>query len=190
LPSSVLSVIDPIIKEAMSIRPKSILDIGLGYGKYGLLCREYLEGWKNRVFPKQWIIRIDGIEIFEPYTDLSWNEEIYDRIYVGDARKRIYDVGMYDLILAIDVIEHVEKDDGIRLIHAILEKCLKCAIINVPTGNWMGNVVVGGNPNEAHKAIWTVEDMVDFKSSKIKSREYVNWIGGRGPGLLSIFYVK
>ena len=28
--------------------PSSVLDIGTGFGKYGLLCREYLELWDGR----------------------------------------------------------------------------------------------------------------------------------------------
>jgi hypothetical protein len=32
----------------IALKPKSILDIGTEFGKYGVLCREYLELWDGR----------------------------------------------------------------------------------------------------------------------------------------------
>ena len=32
----------------IALKPFSILDIGSGFGKYGVLCREYLELWDGR----------------------------------------------------------------------------------------------------------------------------------------------
>ena len=32
----------------IALKPFSVLDIGSGFGKYGVLCREYLELWDGR----------------------------------------------------------------------------------------------------------------------------------------------
>ena len=47
------------------LKPRSILDVGIGFGKWGLLFREYLDVMAGRVFPDQWQIKIDGI-IYKP----------------------------------------------------------------------------------------------------------------------------
>ncbi len=54
------------ILEAINItRPRSILDIRVGFGKYGVLAREYLELYDGREKYGDWKRRIDGIEAFE-----------------------------------------------------------------------------------------------------------------------------
>jgi hypothetical protein len=51
----------------VNINPNSVLDIGTGFGKYGLLCREYLELWDGRQNYDKFLRRIDGVEAFESY---------------------------------------------------------------------------------------------------------------------------
>jgi ubiquinone/menaquinone biosynthesis C-methylase UbiE len=45
MPTSYLNNIPDIITAIKSQNPKSILDVGCGFGKYGFLIREYLELW-------------------------------------------------------------------------------------------------------------------------------------------------
>lgn len=44
--------------------PSSILDIGVGFGRWGMLCREFLDVWQGRVFREQWQTRIEGSKFF------------------------------------------------------------------------------------------------------------------------------
>ena len=48
MPSSQHYHISKIMDLIININPMSILDIGTGFGKYGVLCREYLELWDGR----------------------------------------------------------------------------------------------------------------------------------------------
>jgi hypothetical protein len=161
--SSTQNVISPAITEIMKIRPNSILDIGIGFGKWGFLCREYLEGWYDRVFPNQWQIKIDGIEIYKPYTELIWNEKIYDKIYLGDAFKVIENLPDYDLIIASDIIEHLEKEKAQKLIEYCIKKSNKMTILNIPLGkNWLNNKVVGGNQYNKHLSVWEIEEIKNY----------------------------
>lgn len=43
LPSSQYYHISKILELIIAIDPSSVLDVGTGFGKYGVLCREYLE---------------------------------------------------------------------------------------------------------------------------------------------------
>lgn len=112
--SDVLHVIE-------QINPESILDIGVGFGKWGVLCREILEIYQGRYYSKDWKKTIDGIEIFESYRNEFW-ELVYNNIYVGDAMDAVDRLGMYDLILCCDVIEHFVKDDGLVLLEKLLQQ--------------------------------------------------------------------
>ena len=67
----------------MDINPHSVLDIGPGFGKYGVLCREFLEIWDGR-YEYKFKRRIDCVEVFPDYiTDL--HRYIYNSIYTADA---------------------------------------------------------------------------------------------------------
>ena len=136
MPSSQHQQITKIVSYVMEINPRSILEIGVGFGKYGLLCREYLEYWKGSIdwqlpIKKNWVRRIDGIEAFEAYIN-DHHKYIYNNLYIGDAINEIDRIDFkYDLILLIDVLEHFSYDDGISLLMKCLKKS-KNILISVP----------------------------------------------------------
>jgi hypothetical protein len=45
-----------------TLNPDSVMDIGAGFGKYGVLCREYLELWDGRQDYSNFKRRIDGVD--------------------------------------------------------------------------------------------------------------------------------
>ena len=51
----------------MFTQPDSILDVGMGFGKYGFLSRKYLELFDGREKLNDWKRIIDSIEIFGNY---------------------------------------------------------------------------------------------------------------------------
>ena len=59
MPSCRPDVIPELVYKVMEMCPETILDIGVGYGKWGALCIEYLKYWKN-ITPV-----VDGVEVFE-----------------------------------------------------------------------------------------------------------------------------
>ena len=48
MPSSQHYHISKIMDLIISVKPFSVLDVGSGFGKYGVLCRKYLELWDGR----------------------------------------------------------------------------------------------------------------------------------------------
>lgn len=186
MPSSTYKIINQTVENILKINPTSVLDIGVGFGKYGFLCREYLETWNDRVFPNQWKIQVDGVEIFQKYTELDHNKEIYNNIYVGDMVEVLPDLPKYDLIIAMDVIEHVSKEEGEELLFNLAHTARKAVIINVPTGNWLGNKVVANNPAEAHQAIWTKEDLEKY-GKNFRSYDLFPWEQGSRGGCLGVY---
>lgn len=191
MPSSTYKNHTLIIREIMKQQPVTILDIGIGFGKWAFLAREYLETWKDRVFPDQWKVKIEGIEIFKPYIErLPWQKVIYDKIHEGDASDVIKRLGNYDLIIAGDVIEHLPKEKGIELMKACISKC-KCAVFSIPVGNWMNNVTVADNDAEKHQAVW---NEIDFVMVDLSQPDHVlemhPWFAANKRGCVAIWRKK
>ena len=169
MPSSRPELIPFVVNLAMQLQPRSILEIGTGFGKYGFLFREYLDIWgaasdPARLRPENWQVTIDGIECFAPYIS-ELQHRIYNRIIIGDALSEIEQLGNYDLIFLGDVIEHFPKEDGRRL----LEKCLVHAnrMVLVTTPNYFNpQGAEYGNQRETHHCLWTREDFMRFSGAQ------------------------
>jgi len=155
MPTSFPNTISTVVQAVQKLAPASILDIGPGFGKYGLLCREYLDVWWQRYPRREWKVRIDAVEAFEPYLT-PVHRYVYNHLYVGDVGKFVDDLDAYNLVLMMDVIEHFEKEEGLILLEKIKNKCgnilLSTPAMEVETGDVMGN------PYQAHKSLWRLED--------------------------------
>ena len=153
MPSSHWYQLNEIMELILLTQPKSILDVGVGFGKYGFLSREYLELFDGREKFDDWKRTIDGIEIFEDYIT-SLNKMIYDKIYIGNALEILPTLDKtYDLILLIDIIEHLNYDDGIRLLK-MCEQHGKNTIISTPKRFLSQQPEMFGNPFEVHKFLY------------------------------------
>ncbi len=188
--SSAYQILSDVVEEIVKTKPQTILDVGLGFGKLGFLCREYLEAWANRIYPETWKIKIVGIEVWKPFVErLPWNKIIYNEIKIGDAYEVIDTIPeKFDLIIANDVLEHLEKEKGLLLLDELLKKAVKKVIVNVPIGKgWLGNVVLDDNPYNAHKAVWYLEDLTKIAEKNNCKLRTKTWKGVRGDGILGVF---
>jgi SAM-dependent methyltransferase len=152
VPTSILYQLNQIMELIVRTDPQSVLDVGVGFGKYGFLSREYLELWDGRKTYGDWKRRIDGIEVFERYLT-PVHDYVYDRIYIGDALDVLPTIETtYDLVLLIDIVEHFEYEEAKRL----LKECIRVGrniIISTPRDILSGDETFG-NPYQAHKFQW------------------------------------
>lgn len=163
MPTSHLYQLNQITEAITQLQPQSVLDVGVGFGKYGFLMREYLEVWGEDGNYSNRKRKIDGIEIFEDYI-LPHHHLIYNEIFIGNALAVLPVVKhQYDLILLIDVLEHFTYEDGMKL----LDECKKQAkhiIISTP---W--DIGIQGecfdNPYEKHLFQWKKKHFRKFKSA-------------------------
>jgi len=144
-----------VISLTEQLSHKSILDVGPGFGKYGMLLREYLDIWFGRYHKKSWECRIDCIEAFKDYIT-PVHEYIYNQIYIGKAEEMINQLPSYDLILILDVIEHLEKDIGINFIIDCKKKS-SAIIIMTPKG-FTEQAPYMSNQFEIHRSGWIEKD--------------------------------
>lgn len=157
MPTSDYTQIPDVIRVIVGTRAESVLDIGVGFGKWGPLCREYMEINRGRM-PHEWRSTIHGIEIFDTYRNPTWN--VYDEIFIGDANQVLDRLGRYDVILCCDVIEHYEKEEGRVLLGKMLEHG-KVVVVTSPIGESPQEAVYG-NPHEEHKSVWAEADFAPW----------------------------
>lgn len=161
MPVSMPAHISRCVSLIVEMQPRSVLDIGMGFGLWGFLCREYLDVFPGRVWPEQWEVRIDGIELFEPYI-MAHQRAIYSNIIIGDIRKLAPTLDHYDLIIAGDVIEHLDKDDGEDVVDALYDKADRALMVNIPLGENWDHPETYGNPGELHRSVWHAEDFYPY----------------------------
>ena len=147
-----------IVKWLWNLRPKTILDVGCGFGKYGFLCRDVLEICQERYKKSDWKSKVDAVEIFEPFVRTPLHEYLYDNIIIGDARE--IDYGNYDLIILGDILEHLEKQEALDLVRMLRTHCT-WMIIQTPYGK-MKSPAVFGNPAEEPKCGLLPEDFNEY----------------------------
>ncbi|MBN1424050.1 class I SAM-dependent methyltransferase [Candidatus Fermentibacteria bacterium] len=156
MPSSDFSQISAVVELIILCQPMSVLDIGCGFGKYGVLAREYLELWDGRERYSAWTRRIDAIEAFEPYIT-PLHRFIYDHVYVGDAVNTLMTLDLsYDLVLLVDVLEHLDRTAGALLLRRAAERGRNMLIATPKNPGEQGAAFE--NPGEAHRSRWTNDD--------------------------------
>jgi hypothetical protein len=175
MPTSPYGHIHCLVNFLSLIRPSSILDIGLGNGKVGWVARDFLDVMLGERYRREdWQVQIDGIEVFEDYIQ-DHQRSIYDQIYIGDAFDVIDSLGMYDLIVMADVLEHFEKEKAWQF----FDKCITHSnchiIICIPLSEGWKQPAIYGNPHERHLSFWDPAEFEPF----VHAWEYFTYSPGR-----------
>jgi hypothetical protein len=152
------------------LKPQSILDVGVGFGKWGHLFREYTdineaERDPARYRRENWRVRIDGIEGHPAYLT-QMHRFLYNDIHVGDAAELMNTLANYDLIFLGDVIEHFEKAAGFQLLRAACARANKAVIVSTPKFETEQEDLCG-NELERHRSLWAEEDFKAFEGSQV-----------------------
>lgn len=156
------------IELVRKLNPKSILDVGIGFGRWGILFREFLEVWDSSIYDGKWQRVIDGVEIFPGYIK-DYHKYFYSNIYIENALDFLRNTDKkYDLINFGDVIEHFTKEQGEELIELASDKG-KHVLINIPIGKHWHQDGTKSNPSEAHKSVWYNNDFTKYRHNRIKS---------------------
>ena len=170
MPSSRPNAVPVVVHLIKQLKPASILDVGVGFGKWGHLFREYTDIVASQDEPTRyhrpgWKVRIDGIEGYSSYiTDM--HRYLYNEIFVGDVRELVKESGNYDIVFLGDIIEHLTKEDGIALLHELIKKANKAVILSTPKYD-TGQEALCENELERHLSLWSMQDFLSFPNSYV-----------------------
>lgn len=101
-----------------------------------------------------------GVDAFLPAVQQARQRAAHSANVVADIQKldAIFQPRSFDCVLAFDVIEHMERDQGLRLLAAMETIARKKVIVFTPNG-FLPQGAVGGNAYQIHRSGWTVEEM-------------------------------
>jgi hypothetical protein len=134
-------------------KPNTVTDIGPGEGTYAKLFR-----------PEHHGVWWTAIEIHKPYVakyklkNTKTRTGMYDELHIEDARESADHLFHRDLVIAGDVLEHMDRDDAVALLQRIEQAGAWHILVSLPiVGSQQGEV--DGNPHEAHVHQWDAKDM-------------------------------
>lgn len=183
MPFSQTSQLSPIIEWTEALSPRSVLDVGAGMGQYGFLLRTkleslnlfHIEGDRGWLRPREeWQVRIDGIEGFAGYIT-PVHEWAYHDMLVGEALTLLdgIETDRYELVIAIDILEHLDKEPGLRLLEEMRRVAARAALVSTPKE--FHEQDVPANPYENHRSLWTREELAASGFDEVLANEE-SWV--------------
>lgn len=183
MPFSQSSQISEILQYIEQVNPSSLLDVGTGMGQYGFLARTNLEninlfeinGSEGSQRDKSgWKVKIDGIEGFGNYVT-PVHDYAYNDMMVGDALKILPTLAdnSYEMVIAIDILEHFDKADGNFFIEQIKRIARKSVLVSTP--KIFCEQEIEANPYENHRSLWEEDELKGFGLTQILPNEE-SWV--------------
>lgn len=159
MPTSFHSHLAKMVDWIFVIQPRTVLDVGVGHGKWGFLAREYTDIFFNRYERKDWLVTIDGVEAFPQYETPTYHYA-YNKVYFGNIIDVLPTLPDYDLVIVGDVIEHFPKEQGQALLQALRKKAA-FILLSSPTRFFQQEIL--GNDFETHHSLWSWRDFQDYQ---------------------------
>lgn len=173
MPTSYVQNILPIMHYLERIRPKAVLDVGTGYGKFAFLLRERIDDFS-------WNMQIDGVEAWPKYFKKSGTEYLYNSVFKTDFLSAPL-IDQYDVVLMIDVLEHFSDVDAVTALKKAAAHG-KRILISAPLGYEQG--AVGGNEFERHQSEWPIDRIRET----VRPYETISLSGGTPDSVIAVAY--
>lgn len=122
----------------------SVLDLGCGYNS-----------------PLQYLAHgfSVGVDYFPPYIRESRLKNIHKFYILADINKIEFQAGSFDAVLLLGLVEHLDKQEALRLLEKAAAFARKKIIIITPNG-YLKQHQADGNELQAHKSGWTVQELM------------------------------
>jgi len=124
----------------------NILDVGCG--KHSPLA----------MIAKHYKFKAVGLDIFEPYLKEAKSRGIYQNVVLGDTRRLPFKDKSFEAVMCIEVIEHVGKEDGGKILGELERVSRWLVLLTTPIGESVQHAY-NGNPYQEHKYVWSFEEL-------------------------------
>jgi GT2 family glycosyltransferase len=139
----------------------TVLDLGCGYlspiNRYNLLFSV-------------------GVELYEPYLQESSRKRVHDQYIKADVRIIEFKPKSFDAVIALDLLEHLTKQEGADLLHRMEMWARKKVIVFTPNG-YIRQGEYDNNPLQEHKASW---DTGELRNAGFQVKGILGWKALRG----------
>ena len=125
---------------------KSILDVGCGKGR------------PMAFLNRQHAFFAVGIDVFRPYLLEAEALTAYDALVQGDVRRLPFRPRSFDIVLLIEILEHLERADGLALIKVMEQIARRQVVISTPVGEHEQHEF-DSNPWQEHRHIWEPQEL-------------------------------
>ncbi|MHC4397836.1 MAG: class I SAM-dependent methyltransferase [Planctomycetota bacterium] len=146
---------------------QTALEVGIGWGNIGAYLKKEIPN-----------LPIDGIEIWQPYENKQWQN--YDNVWINDFCDFSIEP-IYDTILAIDVIEHLETQRALYQIERFKKLAQKVLVLSVPIVPYPQGAAFG-NPYEVHRSIWNVRIIQNLGFELVAKNNIIGVFKANGGG--------
>ena len=155
----------PYLWEFVQLLPNeahSLLDLGCGRGLVGALAGIYRE-----------YDRIAGVDAFEPYLNFARSHGFYTELRKVDLNDLLpYADKEFDVVTCLEVIEHLDKEVGSRLIEE-MQRIGRRVIIGTPD-RFHEQPEFDGNRLQRHQSLWSPKEMKHLGYKVLKARGRLN----------------
>ena len=121
----------------------TVLDLGCGYDSPIQYCRVPFSV---------------GVELFDPYLEESKKKGIHNEYIKADVRKIEFRPRSFDAAVALDLLEHLTKDEGAELL-CKMESWAKKKVVVFTTNGYLLQGPCDGNYLQEHKSGWRVDEL-------------------------------
>jgi len=136
-----------IVKRIQDVitQKKCITGLDIGCGSFSVL---------TKLRPA---LQSTGIDVYGPAIDEGKIRDLHDKFILGDVMTHDFEGQRYDVVIANEFIEHLNKEDGWRLLSRLEALASKLIIITTPNG-FLPQGPEFGNQWQIHKSGWFVND--------------------------------
>jgi SAM-dependent methyltransferase len=99
-----------------------------------------------------------GIELFGPYIRDAKRNQTHNDLILADISTVAFKPSSCDVVIALDVLEHLPKEAALRVIHEAKRWTKKKIIITVPNGFHPGRIL-DENPLQEHKSAFSIREL-------------------------------
>lgn len=117
-----------------------------------------------------------GVDIFPEYIDISRRKKIHDEYILMNLSEASFNLKSFDAVIALEVLEHMSKEEGVRFLNKIEGWAENKVIISCPNG-FVPQGEYEGNPYQKHLSSWTPDE---FKAKGYRVVGFNGWKKLRG----------
>jgi SAM-dependent methyltransferase len=114
-----------------------------------------------------------GVELFKPYLDLSKKQKIHTQYLQKNILELSFPKNSFDAIILVEVLEHLSKKDGLKVIKLAKKWATKKIIISTPN-HFFPMGIVDNNRYQQHRSGWSILELqqLGFKVNGVSGLKF------------------